>query len=112
MDDCLFCKITRKEIPAKIRFENENFIAFDDINPKAPIHILLIPKKHLHSVAALEDSDQDLIGKMILTAKKIAEENEISNGFRLVFNSGPDSGQEVDHIHLHILGGKKLGDLA
>lgn len=112
MDDCLFCKITRKEIPAKIRFENENFIAFDDINPKAPIHILLIPKKHLPSVAALEDSDQDLIGKMILTAKKIAEENEISNGFRLVFNSGPDSGQEVDHIHLHILGGKKLGDLA
>jgi len=110
--DCLFCKIANKEILAKIRFENENFIAFDDINPKAPIHILLVPKKHLPSVAALEDSDQDLIGKMILTAKKIAEENEISNGFRLVFNSGPDSGQEVDHIHLHILGGKKLGDLA
>lgn len=108
---CLFCKIASKEIPSKIRFEDDDFIAFDDINPKAKTHILLVPKRHIHSVAAIEDSDQDLIGKMILTAKKVADDAGL-NSFRLVFNSGRDAGQEVDHIHLHILGGNKLGDIA
>ena len=111
MNDCLFCKIINKEIPAKIRFEDNDFIAFDDIKPKAKTHILLLPKKHLHSVAALEESDAELMGKMILTAKKIAQESGLDS-FRLVFNSGRDAGQEVDHIHLHVLGGNKLGDIA
>ena len=108
---CLFCKIVSKEIPSKIRFEDKDFVAFDDIKPKAKIHILLVPKRHIHSVAALEDSDQDLIGKMIMTAKKVACDAKLDS-FRLVFNSGRDAGQEVDHIHLHILGGNKLGDIA
>jgi len=106
----LFCKIAKHEIPAKIRYEDEKFIAFDDINPKAPVHILLIPKEHIPSVAALKDEDQELIGKMILKARDIAKEAGLES-FRLVFNSGRDAGQSVDHIHLHILGGKVLGDL-
>lgn len=110
-DDCLFCKIGAKEVPAKVRYEDDDFIAFDDINPKAKIHVLLIPKRHIHSLAALEDSDQDLIGKLMFTAKKVAKEAGLDS-FRLVFNSGRDAGQAVDHLHLHILGGNKLGDIA
>lgn len=109
--DCIFCKIGNHGIPAKIRFENEEFIAFDDINPKAKVHILVVPKKHIHSVAALEENDQDMIGRLIMAAKKIAQDADLSS-YRLVFNSGLDAGQEVDHIHLHILGGEKLGDIA
>jgi len=110
--DCLFCKIARKGIPSAIRFEDDDFIAFDDINPKAKIHILLIPKRHIPSVTAINDSDADLISKMILAARDIAKERGIDKtGYRLVFNSGSDAGQVVGHIHLHILGGNKLGDL-
>ncbi len=109
--DCLFCKIAKKEIPAKIEYEDENFIAFNDINPKAKTHILLIPKKHIHSIAALASDDLGLIAKMILTAKEIAKEKELES-FRLVFNSGKDAGQSVDHLHGHILGGNGLGDIA
>lgn len=110
--DCLFCKIIEHKIPAGTRFENDDFIAFDDINPKAATHILLLPKRHIHSVASLEDSDADLIAKMIFRARDIAKEAGIGESFRLVFNSGRDAGQEVDHIHLHILGGNKLGHIA
>ena len=110
MED-IFCKIVKREIPAKIRYEDEEFISFDDINPKAKIHILLITKKHIPSVAALEDDDAPLIAKMIILAKKIATEAGMES-YRLVFNSGKDSGQEVDHIHLHILGGNRLGNMA
>ena len=110
-DDCLFCKIAQKEIPAKIRFENNDFIAFLDINPKAKTHILLIPKRHIHSIKALDDSDADLMGKMIIEARNVAKEANLSS-YRVVFNSGRDAGQAVDHLHLHILGGNKLGDIA
>lgn len=111
--DCLFCKIAKHEIPAKIRFENEEFIAFDDINPKAKIHILLVPKKHIPSVAALKDSDREMVGKLVLKARDIAREEGIDqSGYRLVSNSGTDAGQVVDHIHLHILGRGKLGAIA
>ncbi len=107
--DCLFCQIATHEVPAKIKFEDANFIAFDDINPKAKIHILIIPKKHIHSVAALNDADADLVGKLILTARDIAKEQGIDRtGYRLVFNSGTDAGQVVDHLHLHLIGGERL----
>ena len=110
---CLFCKIAKKEIPSTIRFEDEDFLAFDDISPKAKTHILLIPKRHIPSVAALKDSDAGLVAKMILIARDIAKKEGIDKtGYRLVFNSGTDAGAEVDHIHLHILGGNKLSSLA
>jgi histidine triad (HIT) family protein len=111
MSDCLFCQIANHQISSKTRFENEGFIAFDDINPKAKIHVLVIPKKHISSVAALDDSDSIMIGRLVMTAKEIASDAGLES-FRLVFNSGLDAGQEVDHIHLHILGGNKLGTIA
>lgn len=110
MTDCLFCKIAMHEVPAKIRYEDKKFIAFDDINPKAPVHILLVPKEHIPSVSALKDENAELMGELVLKARDIAKEIDIQS-FRLVFNSGKDAGQSVDHIHLHILGGKVLGGL-
>lgn len=110
-NDCIFCKIVKKEIPAKIRYENDNVIAFDDINPKAPLHILIIPKNHLESISVMNENEIDIVSKLILIAKKIAQDQHISD-FRLVFNSGPDAGMEIDHLHLHLLGGAKLGPMA
>lgn len=111
-EDCIFCQIARHEIPAQIEYENDEFIAFRDIHPKAPIHILIIPKKHLTSVAELKDNDQDLIGSLILRARDIAQAKGLKNGFRLVSNSGPDAGQIIFHLHFHLLGGQRLGDIA
>ena len=106
---CLFCSIATHEIESKIRFENDEFVAFDDINPTAKVHILIVPKKHIHSIAVLEDSDSNLIGKLILVARDLARELGIDqSGYRLIFNSGPDAGQLVDHLHLHLIGGQKL----
>jgi histidine triad (HIT) family protein len=106
MSDCIFCKIAKKEQKASIIFENDNFVAFKDINPKAPIHYLLIPKTHIESINSLED--QDLAGQLLLTAKKIAAKLEIKDsGYKLIFNVGRGGGQEVNHLHLHILGGWK-----
>ncbi len=110
-DNCLFCKIAKHEIPTKIRFENEEFIAFDDMEPKAKVHILIIPKKHLNSVADLMDSDTAMMGRLIMSAKAIAGEMGLIS-YRLVANSGKDAGQAVDHLHFHILGGNQLGDIA
>ncbi len=113
MNDCLFCRIVGGEIPAKIRYENNKFIAFDDINPNAPVHILIIPKKHIASVNDLKEEDSDLMGRMILLARNIAKKNNLDqSGYRLIINSGPDAGQVVFHLHMHILGGKKLGRIA
>lgn len=109
---CLFCKIIKKEIPANIEYEDDEIIAINDINPKAPIHILVIPKKHIKNVLDIKNNNAELIGKLIIKASDLAREKGISeSGFRLIFNSGPDSGQEVDHIHLHLLGGKPLGPM-
>jgi histidine triad (HIT) family protein len=110
-DDCIFCKIAGKEIPSKIEYEDDEIVAFDDINPKAPIHILIIPKKHIGSITAMDEKDIAIIPKMITAAKNIAKSKGISD-FRLVFNSGPDAGMEIDHLHLHLLGGAKLGPMA
>ena len=106
---CVFCKIARKEIPVDIAYEDAELLAFKDANPIAPVHILIIPKKHIETVNDLTESDADLIGRLVLTAKKIAEELEISEpGYKLLFRVGEYGGQEVPHIHLHLIGGAKL----
>lgn len=110
-DDCIFCKIARKEISSKIRHEDDEVIAFNDINPKAPIHILIIPKTHINSISSMSDSEVDIATKLLSTARKIAKQDNITS-FRLVLNSGADAGMEINHLHLHLLGGGKLGPMA
>ncbi len=108
MDDCLFCKIIAGEIPSDKVYEDDNFLAFRDIAPKAPVHILLIPKKHINSLEDLEEEDAPLIGRLHLIVKEIARSEGISqSGYRIVNNCGPDAGQVVFHIHFHLLGGSK-----
>ena len=103
---CLFCKIVNKEIPANIILEDENFIAFHDINPKAPVHILAIPKIHVDS---FNETDGELMGKMTSFIQKIAKEVNIDkSGYRVITNIGENGGQEVKHLHFHVLGGAKL----
>ena len=111
MNDCIFCKIVKKEIPAKIRYEDEEVIAFDDINPKAPVHVLIIPKAHVNSISAMSDGKVDIVSKLARAAKKMAKQENIES-FRLVFNSGKDAGMEIDHLHLHLLAGGKLGPMS
>ncbi|MFH1582234.1 MAG: histidine triad nucleotide-binding protein [bacterium] len=107
--DCIFCKIANKEMPKEFLYEDDQVVAFDDIAPKAPIHILIISKKHIDSVNNLKEEDKELIGKMILVARNIAKEKDVSEaGYRLLFNTGKNAGQTVDHIHLHLIGGTKL----
>lgn len=107
--NCIFCQIAKRELPATIIYEDESIVAFKDINPIAPIHYLIIPKKHIDSVNQLEPEDKELVGELFLVAKKIAKTEGIAdNGYRLVFNVGKNSGQMVEHLHLHLLGGKKL----
>ena len=110
MEDCIFCKIIKKEIPSNIVYEDSEIIAFRDINPVAPVHILVIPKKHISSLVDLKPEDEILIGKIYTVINKIVEQEGIKEkGFRVVVNCGEDGGQEVKHLHFHILGGKKLG---
>jgi len=108
MEDCIFCKIAKGEIPSSKVFENDELIAFNDINPKAKTHILIVPKKHIESVKHLEATDKELIGELFLVAKKIAEEKNLS-GYKLVINVGREGGQLVDHLHLHLLSGDVQG---
>ena len=109
MDNCLFCKIINGDITAKKVYENEHIIAFNDIDPKAPVHILVIPKKHIRSINELNSSDINLAGEIILAAKKIAKDQGVdSKGFRVVFNTNDDGGQTVYHIHMHIMGGRQM----
>ena len=110
MSDCIFCKIANKEINSDFVYEDDEIIAFKDINPQAPIHILVIPKKHIESIIDLTDEDEMLDGKMYTAVRKIAKKLNIEeSGFRLIVNCGKDAGQEVPHLHFHILAGKKLG---
>lgn len=109
MEDCIFCKINEKKIPATIIFENEEILAFRDISPQAPSHILIIPKVHINNLNELEDKHGELMGKLILQAKNIAkQENLDEKGYRLVLNCKEDGGQTVDHIHIHLLGGRGM----
>lgn len=106
---CLFCRIAAGEIPSQQVFSDERVYAFKDINPAAPSHILIIPRKHLSSINDATDEDEALMGHMMLTARHIAAEQGLAeDGFRLVINTGSDGGQTVFHIHLHILGGRQL----
>ena len=110
MEDCIFCKIIKKEIPSSIVYEDDEIIAFKDINPQAPVHILVIPKKHIESLLSLKEDDELLIGKIYTVINKIAKQEGIDEkGFRVIVNCGEDGGQEVKHLHFHILGGKKMG---
>ena len=104
MDNCIFCKIVKGEIPSAKVWEDENLLAFNDINPKADIHILVIPKKHIESVKHLEKSDKDLAGEMVLAAQEIAKQKNLA-GYKLVINVGREGGQLIDHLHLHLLSG-------
>lgn len=108
-DDCLFCKIMSGEIPSNKVYSDDNYYAFHDINPAAPTHILVIPRKHLSSVAEAEAGDKELLGGLLLTANQIASEQKLNEeGFRYVINTGEGGGQSVFHLHLHILGGKQM----
>lgn len=106
--ECLFCKIVAGQVPSEVIYEDDDVVAFKDINPQAPVHVLVIPRKHIGAVAELADEDAALIGKLVVAAKKIAASLGLTDGYRLVFNNGPDAGQLVYHIHLHLLGGRKF----
>ncbi len=108
MSDCIFCKIAQGQIPSKKVFEDERLFAFEDISPKAPTHILVIPKKHIPKLADIEASDTALVGEMAKRAASIAKERGLSD-FRLVANNGPGAGQSVFHLHFHLLGGRPMG---
>lgn len=109
MEDCLFCKIIHKEIPAEILYEDDRLIAFKDVNPQAPVHILVIPKDHIESSNDLNEENSDLIGDIFLLIKKLTKEFGIDkDGYRIVNNCGQLGGQTVSHIHFHILGGRQL----
>jgi histidine triad (HIT) family protein len=108
-DSCLFCKIIAREIPASIVYEDESVLAFNDINPQAPIHVLLVPKRHIETLNVLEPGDDQIVGELVRRAAAIADQRGISaQGFRAVFNTNRDAGQTVFHIHLHLLGGRSL----
>ena len=109
MENCLFCKIINREIPATIIFDNDYVLAFEDIDPQAPIHLLIIPKKHIATINDIEPSDKKICGDMLLAAKDIASiMNVDSRGYRTIFNTNEDAGQTVFHIHMHFLAGRKM----
>ncbi len=111
MENCVFCKIIKGEIPSNKVYEDEEILAFKDINPAAPIHILVIPKKHIASLVDMKEGDEILISKIYTVINKIAQDIGIDKkGFRVIVNCGEDGGQEVAHLHFHLLAGKKLGE--
>ncbi|MDO8206341.1 MAG: histidine triad nucleotide-binding protein [Gallionella sp.] len=108
MSDCLFCKITRGEIPCTKVYEDDEVLAFHDIHPVAPVHFMLIPKLHLASLADAEEAHAALLGRMLLLAPKLAKEQGLDQGFRTVINTGKGGGQEVFHLHIHVIGGGNI----
>src|SRR5262245_1037667 len=109
MSSCLFCKIVNRDIPAAIVYEDDRLLAFDDVRPQAPTHVLLVPKRHIDSLNDLQPGDDQILGELVRRAAAIANERGISNsGFRTVFNTNGDAGQSVFHIHLHLLGGRSM----
>jgi histidine triad (HIT) family protein len=117
MADCIFCKIAAKQIPSKTVYEDDDLIVFHDINPAAPVHLLVVPKEHIPSLADCNESHQALLGKMMLLAPQLAQQQGCAyqgdgkgngtGGFKAQFNTGPDGGQEVYHLHLHVIGGPR-----
>ena len=109
--DCIFCQIVAGKVPSEILYRDEEVIAFRDINPQAPIHLVIIPKKHIPSLADLSEAESSLIGHMVNTANQLARKEGISeDGYRLAINCGKEGGQLVPHLHMHLLGGQKLSD--
>ena len=104
----IFEKIIRREIPAKIVFEDDDVLAFHDVNPQAPVHVLIVPKRTIARLADAKDSDEALLGKLILAARKVAEKLGLTSGYRVVINNGPDAGESVPHLHVHVLGKRAL----
>ena len=109
--DCVFCRIVAGEIPGDMGYQDAEIVAFKDIHPVASTHILILPRKHVESVQELDESDGALVGRMVLRAKQLAEQEGVAErGYRLVVNCGPEGGQVVPHLHLHLIGGRKLDD--
>ncbi len=108
MPDCIFCRIVRREAPARIIYQDDEVTAFHDANPQAPVHVLIVPNRHIIGVAQAALEDAPLLGKLLIVARQLAEDLKITDGYRLVVNSGPLSGQSVFHLHLHLLGGRPL----
>lgn len=108
MSDCIFCMIARKEIPSQIAYEDEKIMVFHDLEPQAPVHVLIIPKKHISSLDELQTEDAELIGYLMLKVKDIAKDLGLDNGYRLVNNCGEDGMQTVKHMHFHLLGKRKM----
>jgi len=115
MEDCIFCKIINKRLPSEIIYEDEETLVFKDIHPKAEVHLLIVPKKHIKSINEATEKDERLLGRIFLTAKKVAEDlNLVSQGYKLVLNVGRGAGQIINHIHLHLLSGnynQSLGEI-
>lgn len=106
---CLFCRVVAREVPADVVYEDDDLIAFSDIHPKYPVHVLLIPKIHLASVREVKEEHEALMGKMLRVAGELADQRGISeSGFRVLMNTGPDAGQAIAHLHVHLLGGERL----
>ena len=108
MSDCLFCKIAAGDIPSDKLYEDDEIVAFRDVNPQAPVHVLIIPRKHLASLNDAEAGDTALLGKLLLTAKRLAGELEVGQGYRVVNNCGASAGQSVFHVHVHLLAGRPM----
>ena len=108
-EDCLFCKISSGKIPADKVYEDDRIIAFRDISPQAPLHVLIVPRKHLATLNDADEQDRDLLGHILLTAKRIAADEGVQTGYRVVNNCGASAGQSVFHIHFHVLGGRPFG---
>jgi len=110
-EGCLFCRIVANEIPSDVIYQDEDFLAFRDIEPQAPTHLIIVPKTHITSLAELTEQQQGFIGRLIILAQKLAEKEGIAErGYRLAINCGPEGGQVVPHLHFHLIGGRKLND--
>ncbi|MFA5081480.1 MAG: histidine triad nucleotide-binding protein [Hydrogenophilaceae bacterium] len=105
MSDCIFCKIAAGQIPSRKVYEDDDVLAFHDIHPVAPVHFMIIPKRHVDSLSECDQGHQDILGKMLLLAPKLAREQGLKDGFRTVINTGRSGGQEVFHLHVHVIGG-------
>ena len=109
MSDCVFCKIASGEIPATIVHDDDDVVAFRDLNPQAPVHVLIIPRRHIASLDEATEDHRDLLGRLLLVAKELADKEDVAGGYRLVNNCGASAGQSVFHIHVHLLGGRRMG---
>jgi histidine triad (HIT) family protein len=110
MENCAFCRVAAGAAPARILFEDDDVVAFHDVEPRAPVHVLVIPRRHVASLASTNKGDEQILGKLVLAAAEVARRTGIAeSGYRVVTNSGPGAGQSVFHIHLHVLGGRPMG---